>query len=244
MNRAAAVLTALLALAPFAVEAQQPAPAAAPPAAATPAAPANDRPLYQVEGFRSARFGMAEAALREAINRDFPRAGTGAPRRTAEIDLQNNRVHRTTSLVITVRELMPDTGLVRIEYILGFQTRQLIQVNLIWGTPIEPSASLESVTTPAARLQSFFVQENFPDDRRLINAMMQDGTQLLFRGRDAEGRTVELVAGQRRAGDAAQPGQPAQGQPAQGQAAAHWLRLSYVLNPERPDVYSLRRGEF
>jgi hypothetical protein len=141
--------------------------------------------------------------------------------------------------VITVRELMPDTGLVRIEYILGFQTRQLIQVNLIWGTPVEPGASLESVTTPAARLQSFFVQENFPEDRRLLNAMMQDGTQLLFRGRDAEGRSVELVAGQRRPAEAGQSGQPAQ-----SQAAAHWLRLSYVLNPERPDVYSLRRGDF
>lgn len=236
MNRRGFALAALLAAASYAAAAQQPTAAPADPLVAPPSGPP-----YLVEGFRSARFGMADAELREAINRDFPRAaGAGAPRRTGEIEAQNNRVHRTTSLVIAVRDLMPDAGLARIEYILGHQTRALIQVNVIWGTPVEPNASLESITTPALRLQNFFAQENFAAERRLINAQMQDGSQLLFRGRDADGRTVDLVISAQQQRRPAGAGPQSQAAP----ATTHWLRLSYVLNPERPDVYSLRRGDF
>ena len=187
------------------------------------------RPLYQVEGFRTARLNMTEQEVREAINRDFPTTGTGT-RRTGNVDSQTNRVFRTTALVVTVRDLMPDTGTARVEYILGYQTRKLIQVNVIWGTPADPQAPLEVVQTAAARLQTFFLQENFPAERRAAN--VQQGNELvMFRGRDSQGRTVEVVA---------------QAQPAarEGQRGTHSVRLSYILNPEQPDVYTLRRGDF
>jgi hypothetical protein len=208
------------------------APATPPAGGATPPAspaPATERPAYQVEGFRSARLNMTEQEVREAINRDFPTTGTGT-RRTGNIDSQTNRVYRTTALVITVRDLMPDTGTARIEYILGYQSRKLIQVNVIWGTPADPQAPLEVVQTAAARLQTFFLQENFPADRRWINLQQQDGL-VMFRGRDTQGRTAEVVA----------QVQPA---PREGQRGSHSVRLSYILNPEQPDVYTLRRGDF
>jgi hypothetical protein len=214
----------------WAQPAQQP---AQPPAAGAPGQPAQtgtrpERPLYQIEGFRSARFNMTEQEVREAINRDFPTTGNG-PRRVGNIDSQPNRVYRTTALIVTVRELMPDAGTAKVEYIIGYQSRKLIQVNVIWGTPADPNAPLEAVQTAATRLQTFFLQENFPADRRWMNLQQQDGL-VMFRGRDAEGRTVEVVA---------------QVQPAvQGRRAAHSVRLSYILNPEQPDVYTLRRGDF
>jgi hypothetical protein len=214
---------------------QQPAgqqPAGQPPAAPPPAAPAaaDTRPLYQVEGFRSARLNMTEQEVREAINRDFPAGAGGGTRRTGNIDTQQNRVYRTTALVISVRDVMPDTGVARIEYILGYQSRKLIQINVIWGTPADPQAPLEVVQTAAARLQTFFLQENFPADRRGVNLQQQDGL-VMFRGRDPQGRTVEVVA---------QVQQP----PREGQRGSHSVRLSYILNPEQPDVYTLRRGDF
>lgn len=224
--------------APAPAPAQPPAPVQAPgqppaqaPAgnAATPAGQASERPLYQVEGFRTARLNMTEQEVRDAINRDFPTTGTGT-RRTGNVDSQTNRVFRTTALVVTVRDLMPDTGTARVEYILGYQTRKLIQVNVIWGTPADPQAPLEVVQTAAARLQTFFLQENFPPERRAAN--VQQGNELvMFRGRDAQGRTVEVVA---------------QAQPAarEGQRGTHSVRLSYILNPEQPDVFTLRRGDF
>jgi len=213
----------------------QPPPAAQPPAQQPPAGAANqtppaaERPPYQVEGFRSARLNMTEQEVREAIARDFPTTGTGT-RRVGNIDSQTNRVYRTTALVVTVRDLMPDTGTARVEYILGYQSRRLIQVNIIWGTPADPQAPLEVVQTAAARLQTFFLQENFPADRRWVNQQQQDGL-VMFRGRDAQGRTVEVVA---------QVQQP----PREGQRGTHSVRLSYILNPEQPDVYTLRRGDF
>jgi hypothetical protein len=233
-------------------QAQQPAPTPAPtPAPAAPAAtpapappaaqptsppaaqdqpPAADtRPAYQVEGFRSARLNMTEQEVREAINRDFPATGTGI-RRTGNIDTQANRVYRTTALVVTVRDLMPDTGTARVEYILGYQSHKLIQVNVIWGTPADPQAPLDVVQTAAARLQTFFLQENFPPERRAAN--VQQGNELvMFRGRDAQGRTVEVVA-------------QVQAPTREGQRGSHFVRLSYILNPEQPDVFTLRRGDF
>ncbi len=219
-------------------QAQQP-PQGQPPAGGATVPPAGqqapaadarpERPPYQVEGFRSARLNMTEQEVRESINRDFPTTGTGT-RRTGNIDSQTNRVYRTTALVITVRDLMPDTGTARIEYILGYQSRKLIQVNVIWGTPADPAAPLEVVQTAAARLQTFFLQENFPADRRWVNQQQQDGL-VMFRGRDAQGRTVEIVA-------------QVQPPPREGQRGSHSVRLSYILNPEQPDVYTLRRGDF
>jgi hypothetical protein len=198
--------------------------------AQTPAADARpELPAYQVEGFRSARFNMSEREARDAINRDFPAAGTGI-RRTGNIDAQTNRVYRTTALVITVRDLMPDTGTAQVEYILGYQSRKLIQVNVIWGTPADPQSPLYVVQTIAARLRTFFLQENFPADRRATN--VQQGNELvMFRGRDPQGRTVEVVA----------QVTPA---PREGQRGSHFVRLSYILNPEQPDVYTVRHGDF
>ncbi len=209
-----------------------PTPAAPPAAPGTgDAAAASGRSFYQVEGFRSARFNMTEQEVREAINRDFPRTGNGV-RRLGEVEVQPNRVFRTTALVFSARNLMPDTGLVHVEYILGHQTRRLIQVNLIWGTPWEPQAPLESVQTVVARLQTFFVQERFPPDSINIGVAQPDGSLLVFRGRDEQGRIVEVVAN----GQAAREGQRAQ----------HWVRLSYILtsDPERADIFRLRRGDF
>ncbi len=217
-------------------------PVPAPPSTATPAPappttqgtadapPASERPLYLVEGFRSARFNMTEPEVREAILRDFPRTGSGA-RRTGEPDSQPNRVFRTTALVITVRDLMPDTGSVRIEYILGYQSRRLIQVNLIWGNPADPQAPADVVQTVATRLQAFFARENFAPDSRMAGAVQQDGTIIVFRGRDPQARVVEVIA---------KPPTAAR----EGQRPDQWVRLSYIANPERPDVYTLRRGDF
>jgi hypothetical protein len=229
-QRAQAQQTAPTPPAPTPPATQPATPPGTPPATPTPEQPAADaRPAYQVEGFRSARLNMTEQEVRDAINRDFPTTGNG-PRRTGNIDAQANRVYRTTALVITVRDLMPDTGTARVEYILGYTSRKLIQVNVIWGTPADPQAPLDVVQTAAARLQTFFLQENFPPDRRAAN--VQQGNELvMFRGRDAQGRTVEVVA---------------QVQPAarEGQRGSHFVRLSYILNPEQPDVYTLRRGDF
>jgi hypothetical protein len=83
-----------------------------------------------VEGFRSAKFGADEKAVRAAIKADF---GLDAKAVSAE----ENPIEKTTALVTAVDTLEPG-GKAQIAYILGYKSKKLIQVNVVWGAPVDP----------------------------------------------------------------------------------------------------------
>ena len=59
--------------------------------------------------------------------------------------------------MVTVRDLMPDTGTARVEYILGYQTRKLIQVNVIWGDEkAKDQTDSNALVTAGTRLERYF----------------------------------------------------------------------------------------
>src|SRR5438128_12470152 len=66
--------------------------------AAAPQAPAAEVKPYQVEGFRTAKFGMDEAAAKRAIAADFNV-------KESSISKEVNPVDRTTVLRITAKDL-------------------------------------------------------------------------------------------------------------------------------------------
>src|SRR5579863_130277 len=76
-----------------------------------------------IDGFRDAHFGMTEVELRRAIQADFPKAAVAAA---------INPTEKTTTLSLTAGGLLPDTGPARISYILGYRSKRLIQVNIVW----------------------------------------------------------------------------------------------------------------
>ena len=80
----------------------------------------------QIDGFRSAKFGMVEAEIMAAIASDL---NIGA----SEIGDATHLVEQTRLLSVTVDDLLPQGGPSRITYILGYRTKKLIQVNLVWG---------------------------------------------------------------------------------------------------------------
>src|SRR6266446_9641835 len=84
-------------------------------------------PPARIEGFRQARFGMSEEQVRQAIRKDFPGAA-------AKLTSAVHPSEKTTVLSLSVVDLLPHTGNARISYILGYRSKKLSQVNIVWAT--------------------------------------------------------------------------------------------------------------
>src|SRR5579885_800027 len=119
-RRALAMIVAAAVLAgPGPLSAQTPAPAPAPNAA--------DVKPYEVEGFRSAKFGMDEAQVKRAIATDFVV-------KESTITREVNPVDRTTVLSITAKDVLPDIAIARIHYSSGSSRRR-------WSRAVSPGAA-------------------------------------------------------------------------------------------------------
>ena len=177
-----------------------------------------------VDGFRTAKFGMKERDVARAIFKDFR-----VPRSKV-----NRIVHpseKTTSLGIEVKDLLPNTGKAHVFYILGYKTKKLIQVNVLWGGPAGKAEDPQSIVNAANQLRSHFIQKGFPEEGMLLNTQLKDGTIVVFRGIDPEGRVALLILNNP-TNENAPPNKNIH------------LRLSYIKNPDTPDVFKIKRGDF
>ena len=86
-------------------------------------------------------WGMTEAQVKAAILKDFNIAAD-------KVQTEENSSERTTVLSITVNELLEGAGKARVSYILGYSSKKLIQVNVVWGTSIDPQAKPEDALSP------------------------------------------------------------------------------------------------
>ena len=190
------------------------------------AAPAASAQPGHVDGFRSAKFGADEKAVRAAIKADFSLEGKA-------VRVEENALEKTTALVVEVPALEPG-GKAQVAYILGYQSKKLIQVNVVWGAPIDPAASGDQLTGAAVLLRNYFAEQPFPADRRLQDQRLPDGSALFFQGADPQGRQVSVIlfagAAPAKAGEKPVP--------------IYSLRLSYIADPRAPDVYRLKAGSF
>jgi hypothetical protein len=200
--------------------------AQAPTAAAPPPAEAQPKPAARIEGFREAHFGMTEAELRRAIRKDFPQA-------VGRLRVAIHPTEKTTILSLTASNLLPDTGAARISYILGYKSKRLVQVNILWESDGKSAARDEAVVATANQLRDYFAAQNFRSDSIVRNQKLADGAILVFRASDAEGSMVALVL----SGAAA--------------AARHGkapppliLELSYIKDSAHPDIYQIPKGQF
>lgn len=190
-----------------------------------PAAPAG-APGAEITGFRSARFGMDEDALRAAIAADFAVGDDGV--RTVA-----NPLDGTTVLSVDVRDLIPETGPARVNYVLGYAGKTLTRVNVVWGTPVDPAATADTVSRIAVLLQRYFDALGLVPDTIVRQRRMRNGTLILFGGADSAGHAVAVITRQGAAN--AEDGST---------RTVFLLRLSYVANPQAPDVYTLEPGSF
>jgi len=195
--------------------------------------PAETKP-YDVEGFRSAKFGMTEAEVRKAIQTDFNV-------RDNAIKSDTNPIERTTILSFTGKDVVPEAGDVRVLYFFGYSKKKLFQVVLSWGAGVsETAANSTSVLAGAQLLLNYFIAQQFKPEGRIVNAQLSDGTALLFQGQDDKGRTVQLQYGTipqaPKAGEKPDPNTPAPRIP--------FARLLYIEDPKNPDVFRIKPGQF
>lgn len=89
-------------------------PAAAPAGAANVASTS----ITQVEGFRSAKFGKDEAAIKASIAKDFNIKG-------ADGKEQPNAGERTKVFLIKASDVLPGGGAAEVSYVFGYQSKKV-----------------------------------------------------------------------------------------------------------------------
>lgn len=179
-----------------------------------------------IDGFRSAKFGMDEAALRAAITSDFALADDA-------VAVSSNDVERTKVLTIAVPDLLPGGGTAEVSYVLGYTSRALIQVGIAWKLSEADGVADATLIANGDVLRSHFLAAGYvPASVR--SGLVLDNGVLLFRGEDAAGRaTILLLQGEF--------ADTASGTPSLTPAS---LALLYSENPNAPDVFKLGAGQF
>ena len=191
-------------------------------------------PLTDVKGFRSAHFGMTTKQVEQAIMRDF-----AIP--VDAILKQFYALEKTVIFVIEVRDLIPDGGGSQVAYIFGYQSKRLIQVNVLWGWPVFPEAAPESVVATANILRRHFADKRFKKDGLLMNVPLSQGTIIVFRGSDVNDHMVLVQLTSTEAVPAEEEKSKGKGNKPVARVS---LRLSYINNPKKPDIFRLSPDKF
>ncbi len=178
-----------------------------------------------VNGFRSSQFGMNERDVTKAIKSDF-----GIAKKQISRKVHPNE--KTITLGINVPRILPDSGPAKIIYLLGYKTRRLIEIKIIWGRPIMKDPNAKAVVATANQLGNYFVQKKYQKEGFAYNHQLGEDVYLVFQGKDKKGRVVRLLLTNPKSEDAKKSGENIA------------LTLSYIEKPEDPDVYRIKDGDF
>jgi hypothetical protein len=243
LGGAVVLLTVVLSLpaaaqAPARKNAPSPPAAAAVPAAPAPAAvepggdakgiPGNPAAVaaLSVTGFRSAKFGMAEAEVRAAIEKDFVV-------KPDQIRSEENLAEQTHVLGVRVPDLLAGGGTAEVSYVFGYKTKKLIEVTSLWSKATDDKITPERLFSNGNILRAHFSSEGYQPDSIVTNGVMNNGI-VMFRGSDAEGHTTVLVL----------QGTTSEGADKQRVLTPTALLLFYLADAKNPDVFKLPPGQF
>lgn len=191
-----------------------------------PAAAQDEAATYVLTGFRSADFGMNEDQLRAAIEQDFDLSGD-------DVLAVENDIQRTKALIVQVQDLLPDTGLARVSYVMGYKSKALTQVAISWGGGLDEATDLRALVAMANQLRTHFVGQGYDPASLVANQRLSEAQTVIFRGRDAANRMTLLTL------DA-----PPTPEGAEAPPRPAGLQLVYMENPETPDVFAIDQGAF
>ena len=114
------------------------------------------KPWANIDGFRSAKFGMTMNAVKKAIIKDF-----SIPE--DKIKIINHPIELTKSLGVTVENLVPESRKSRVVYVFGFESKQLTQVNILTGHPMDTNATPEEIINSGNLLGEHFLKKRYQD---------------------------------------------------------------------------------
>jgi len=181
--------------------------------------------VARINGFRSAQFGMTEKEVLKSIFKDFRIPKSKIKRRTHPNE-------KTVSFNFKVKDLLPNSGLAKLFYVFGFKAKRLIQVNILWDKVAAPRSNPQRIVDTANQLRSHFLSQGFEKEGLAVNTKLSDESVLVFRGVDRRGKMVVLLL--------INP-PPKKGQPPNQNIN---LRLSYIANPDSPDIYKIKKDGF
>jgi hypothetical protein len=155
--------------------------------------PTQDIPLVKkltkkwavINGFRSARFGMTEKEVLQAIATDFK-----ISKRKVEKKLLNEG--KMTALIVHVPQIMDIGGPSDIVYILENKQKRLIRVNIDWGKSVTDNVIGKDILTAANLLRNHFVKKRYKKKLYAYNRRIKDTMMIVFRGYDKKNRSILL----------------------------------------------------
>jgi hypothetical protein len=183
-------------------------------------------PVAVVDGFRSAKFGMTEAEVRDAIAADFGIAGD-------DVVEGENTAERTRLLTVSVSNLLPEGGVAQVAYVFGHRSGGLIQVGISWSRTTDPEMTEARLQANADVLLSYFQGIGY-DPSSIRTGLAVDNGVLLFRGEDAQGHSTMLLL----------QGQFSEGDGGSRLLTPHTLALLYAADSENPDIFVIEPGQF
>ena len=187
-------------------------------------------PWTNINGFRSAKFGMNEKSVYRAITKDFKLA-------KSKVKKDTNPIEQNTFLNITVPDLFTTGGTAKVGYIFGHKSKKLMHINVIWGKGATENVDGKGIVDTANLLRGHFLKKRYKAKGLVANGRMSDVQTIVFRGRDKKDRMVLLLLSTQ----AKQEGQTDE------QVINNTsLVLSYISNPDKPDVrdISIKDDEF
>ena len=184
----------------------------------------SEKPLASIDGFRSAKFGMGRAEVTKAIFNDFGIA-------SGKITIITHPTELTKSLAITVEQLIPRFGKSKVVYVFGYRSNKLMHVKIFFGHGVDKSVTSQQVVDLGNILGNHFFNKRYQEDGLVANARLNDGSILIFRGKDQKGRMalLRLLNTQ---------------QNNKNNEVKISLNLSYIEKPGQEDTFQLNKGDF
>ena len=184
----------------------------------------SEKPLASIDGFRSAKFGMGRLEVTKAIFNDFGIA-------SAKITIITHPTELTKSLAITVEQLIPRFGKSKVVYVFGYRSNKLMHVKIFFGHGVDKSVTSQQVVDLGNILGNHFFNKRYQEDGLVANARLNDGSILIFRGKDQKGRMalLRLLNTQ---------------QNNKNNEVKISLNLSYIEKPGQEDTFQLNKGDF
>ena len=177
-----------------------------------------------VKGFRSAKFGMNEKNVYKAVAKDFK--------------ISKSKVKITTAtkgtngvMEIVVPNLFTTGGTAKVGYIFGVKSKKLIHINVLWGQGASEEVDAMNIINTANLLRTHFLKKRYMEKSLIANGKVSNNTTMVFRGRDKNNKMITLMLNTQK---------QMQGQSAQEAAKNTSLVLSYISNPDKPDVQDER----
>ena len=177
-----------------------------------------------IDGFRSAKFGMRRVEVTKAIFNDFGIA-------SGKITIITHPIELTKSLAITVEQLIPRFGKSKVVYVFGYRSNKLMHVKIFFGHGVDKSVTSQQVVDLGNILGNHFFNKRYQEDGLVAHARLNDGSVLIFRGKDQKGRMalLRLLNTQ---------------QNNKNNEVKFSLNLSYIEKPGQEDTFQLNKGDF